>query len=126
MRRARRPRGTPEQVPSNPIRLRPLTPARGIATMGAGAVEEEVGELEAETLAVLSEFLAASTGPDETERVLLAHPSLQSVTIDVALAAIMVNARADGEDDSGWHLVGRRDILQTYRQPRLDRAPTQT
>jgi hypothetical protein len=81
-----------------------------------------MAEREPDILAMLQEFLAASTGPDETERVLLARPGLQSLTVDAALAELITAARAEGDEDSVRILAGRRAILEACRELGTSRA----
>jgi hypothetical protein len=83
-----------------------------------------MGERDTYLLTVLSRFLEASTGPEETERVLRAHPILQTMTVDVALASMVDDALERGDAESVRILNGRREILQACRELGLDQAIT--
>jgi hypothetical protein len=65
---------------------------------------------------LLSEYVLASTGPDESERVLLTYPELLDPVVDVALAELIQDAEMRGDPDEIRILVGRRVLLNECRR----------
>src|SRR5256885_2525495 len=67
-------------------------------------------------MTLLSEYILASTGPDETERVLLSYPGLLGPAVDVALGELIRNAQTRGDPEEIRILTGRRELLNECRR----------